>query len=166
MGEAIVRGSVWFALLCYPAGPWAVALRSPGARRTARVVWALGCLAFIVHTISSFAVFYDWSHRVALTETARQVEELTGTASGGGLYLNYLFGLLWCVDVVRRLRAGGDSDVRPRWPWLLFHGFFLFMIFNATVVFEDGATRVMGGAVTLAGVAGVVQALRRSRGSA
>lgn len=156
----MVYASVWLALLCYPAGPARLAATAPAVRRAALLAWTVGCAAFLVHAVSSFAVFYDWSHATALRETARQVEELTGRPLGAGLYANYLFGLVWLADVVR-CWAGAR---RPgRLAALALHGFMLFIIFNATVVFADGATRVLGVAVTAAGVAGLGRALPRLR---
>ena len=163
MGEWIVRGSVWLALLCYPAGPLGIALATVARQRVARLVWTLGCVAFLVHVVSSFDVFYGWSHATALRETARQVAELTGRPNGAGLYLNYLFTIVWVVDAVWWWR---DASRYVRRSWivtLLVHGFFLFMIFNGTVVFEDGATRVLGLGVTSVGGIGLWKAVRRQR---
>ena len=161
MGEWIVRASVWLALLSYPAGPLGLAISTIPGRRVLRVAWTLGAAVFLLHVISSFHVFYDWSHTVAVNETARQVEELTGRPFGAGLYLNYVFTAIWVFD------AGWwwfDAAGYRRRSWigvLLIHGFFLFMIFNATVVFEDGAVRVMGLLVTTVGAIALVKAVRR-----
>ncbi|ANM30950.1 hypothetical protein ABI59_17255 [Acidobacteria bacterium Mor1] len=163
MGEALVVATIWVALACYPAGPWGRVFRS-GDRtdrsRPLRLIWTLGCAAFLAHVAASFHVFYDWSHGVALSETARQVEELFGVRSGSGLYLNYLFTLVWLVDAIAWWRWPGWPGNRARWALLAIHGFFLFMIFNATVVFEQGATRLFGAAVTVAGLWGLVAAVR------
>ena len=51
-----------------------------------------------MHVAAAFHYYYEWSHAVGLAETARQTEELTGMASGSGLYLNYLFTLVWLAD--------------------------------------------------------------------
>ena len=154
-GELIVRATVWVALLCYPVGAL--------GGRVARLVWTLGCASVLVHVVSSFGVFYDWSHAVGLQETARQTEEATGIASGAGLWLNYLFTLVWLVDVGAWWLD--EAAYRKRgWKLLVIeHAFLLFMIFNATVVFEDGATRLMGIVVTAAGIATLTVAVRRAR---
>lgn len=160
MGETIVRASIWLALVSYPAGPLGLAPGTDRGRRMARAVWTAGAAFFVVHVVSSFHVFYDWSHAVALEQTARQVAELTGRGFGAGVYLNYLFTALWVGDAVWWWL--GESSYRHRSPagLLLFHGFFLFMIFNATVVFEDGFVRLLGVGVTAAGVFGLIRALR------
>jgi len=162
MGEGIVTISIWIALLCYPAGPIGLAKVGANWQRIARIVWTLGGLAFLIHVASSFEVFYEWSHATALRETARQVAELTGRTSGVGLYLNYLFTLIWIADALWWWRDEAGYSRRSNAINLWIHGFFLFMIFNATVVFEDGATRVLGLGVTAAGCWGLWSS-RRSR---
>jgi len=162
-GEWIVRASIWLALLCYPAGSYAVLLERPLARRLARLARSLGCAAFLIHVLSAFDVFYLWSHEVALRETARQVGELTGRPSGAGLYLNYLFTIVWLLDAAWWWRDAERYRRRSALSLLLLHGFFLFIIFNATVVFEDGAMRLFGLAVTIVGCIGLAGSVRRAR---
>ena len=161
MGEWIVRGSVWLALLCYPAGPLGIAVSTTAGLRIARIVWSVGCAAFLVHVASSFDVFYGWSHSVAVSETARQVAELTGRPFGAGIYLNYLFTAGWVLDAAWWWFDAASYRRRSRIGVLLVHGFFLFMIFNATVVFEEGAVRLMGLAVTAVGGIALAKAARR-----
>jgi hypothetical protein len=166
LGGTIVRATIWLALLCYVAGP-AGAAREPGAAvRSARIVWTVGCAAYLLHVASAFEVFYRWSHRVAVDETARQVAELTGRALGAGLWLNYLFTLVWVVDALAWWRdaVGYRRRSVPR-IWLL-HGFFLFMIANATVLFGQGAVRALGLVVTGFGFAATWSAARRRRAMA
>jgi hypothetical protein len=163
MGEWIVRVSVWAALLCYSAGPLATAVPSNRGQRTLRIVWSLGAAAFLVHVISSFHVFYDWSHTIAVNETARQVAELTGREWGAGLYLNYVFTAIWIFDTAWWW-SNAASYRRRSWSGvLLTHGFFLFMIFNATVVFEDGFVRILGLCVTVVGILALGKSGRQRR---
>ena len=96
---AIVYVSVWVALLCYPAAAIGRAAAQPVVRRWARLVWTAGCLAFWLHVVSAFGVFYQWSHAIAVAATATQTLAATGVDSGAGLYLNYLFALLWTIDM-------------------------------------------------------------------
>ena len=100
MGEWIVRASVWLALLSYPAGPLGLAISTIPGQRVLRLAWTMGAAVFLLHVISSFHVFYDWSHTVAVNETARQVEELTGRPFGAGLYLNYVFTAIWAASSI------------------------------------------------------------------
>jgi len=159
-GELVVRSSVWLAVLCYPAGP-AGRLCAP---RLARVVWTVGCLAFLLHVASAFHVHYHWSHAAALSETARQTAALTGRAVGAGVWVNYLFGALWALDVVWVWRDPAGHRGRAAAIDLSLHAFMLFVLFNGTVIFARGPVRVLGLAVTLAGIASLVAAHRSQRG--
>ncbi|MEE2777449.1 MAG: hypothetical protein VYE73_11900 [Acidobacteriota bacterium] len=161
-GAWLVRGSIWLALVCYPAGPLAALFEGYKAQ-LARGIWSLGCLAFLAHVASSFQVFYDWSHGIALGETARQAKEVTGLDTSAGIYLNYLFTLVWLVDAVWWWRNEAGYQRRPRLAVLAVHGFCLFMIFNATVVFETGAVRLLGLVVVLLGGFGVWKTTRPAR---
>ncbi len=160
-GDVLTRASVWLALLGYLAGPCAALLgqQHRGWQRTARWIYSAGLVAFLIHVAAAFHVFYGWSHATALIETTRETAEVTGVASGSGLYLNYLFTVLWIVDVIWWWRVGVVS-FRRRSAWVngVLHGFFLFMAFNATVIFEQGPVRWAG---VLGSVALVILVARR-----
>jgi hypothetical protein len=158
--DAVVRASVWLAVLCYPAGPAGRLGRLP---RLARAAWTAGCLAFLVHVAASFHVHYGWSHTVALRETARQTAELTGHAVGAGLYVNYLFAALWALDALWWWRDPRSHRGRAAAIDLGLHAFLLFVLFNGTVVFARGPVRWLGAAATLAGVATLAAAHARRR---
>ena len=152
-GALLTRISVWLALLGYLAGPCAALLgrRHRSWQRTARAIYTVGLVAFLIHVAAAFHFFYRWSHAVALAETAKETAAVTGVASGTGLYLNYAFTLLWALDVAWWWLAGSEA-FRRRSAWIggSLHGFFLFMAFNATVVFEQGAIRWVGMVATVA----------------
>ncbi|HXV76996.1 MAG TPA: hypothetical protein VD788_11835, partial [Candidatus Polarisedimenticolaceae bacterium] len=124
IGEAIARASVWFALCCYPAGPFGPVVSTARGKRVARFVWTAGCVAFAAHVVASFGAFYEWSHLVALDETRRRSAAVTGIDSGLGLYLNYLFGLLWMLDAAWWWSDDEAYGRRSRRGLLLFHAFF------------------------------------------
>lgn len=112
--------------------------------RVARHVWTAGAILFVVHSASAFVLIYGASHTRALAETARQTAAVTGVASGGGLYLNYLFLAAWVVDCAWWWTAGADAGARfSRLAWTRF-GFFLFMFTNGAVIFADGWMRLVG----------------------
>lgn len=149
-GELLTHWTVRVAFGLYVA---ALAVRLSGRAslrrdRAARVLWTLGCLTFIVHVACAFHFFHGWSHAHAYRETARQTAELTGVASGFGLYLNYAFLLAWMTDAAWSWRRHARAP-RPGWLTGVLHAFMAFMWFNATVVFPTGPTRWTGVAAFL-----------------
>ncbi len=116
------------------------------------VVWPLGAALLLVHILVAFATRHDWSHDAAVAETARQTEETFGVRWGGGVWINYALTLWWWLDAFR------ISILRrpPNQPWVgewIRRVLFLFLWFNAAVVFAQGPSRIVGavacGAVAL-----------------
>ncbi len=143
--EFLTRSTIWISMLAYTIGCVVFAWRQPGSDRWARLAWTTGCAALVVHFICAFQFYHSWSHESAYVETARQTAAVVSVNWGGGLFINYLVAILWTIDVAWWWFAG-LSSYRHR-PWiliLLWHGFLIFIIFNATVVFKDGLTRWMG----------------------
>ena len=95
----------------------------------ARLVYSAGLAAYLVHVWCAFEFVYAWSHAVAYRETARQTLELFGVDWGGGLYLNYLFTILWCIDCAMWWARADRWKVRP-----FVQAFLVFMVVNGTVV--------------------------------
>ncbi len=166
MGEAITRWTIRVALLCY-FGAAAVRLRSrPGAAsadpagqplgrraslgiRLARALWTLGCAAFLLHVASAFYFYHHGSHAAAFRHTAQRTQELFGWNFGGGLFVNYLFTVVWLADTLWwRLDEPSYLGRSRSWDAAL-HVFFLFMIVNGGLVFADGLVRWL----TVAGLA-------------
>jgi hypothetical protein len=113
--------------------------------RWVRLAWTIGCAALVAHFISAFQFYHSWSQSSAYHETARQTAAVVGLNWGGGLFINYAVAILWTSDIAWWWFAGLKSYRRR--PWLLtmlWHGFLVFIIFNATVVFKDGLTRWIG----------------------
>jgi len=147
--EWLVYVSIWVSVFFWAAGS---GLLLTGRKRDlARWFWTAGVLAFAVHVASSFTAFHGWSHRVAFEETARQTAEMVGVESGFGLWLNYVFGLIWVTDVVFWWARGHDGyQARERWIGASLHGFLAFMVFNGAVVFVAGSMRWLGVALFVA----------------
>jgi len=125
----------------------------------ARLAWTLGALLALVHAILAFGVFYGWSHETARVSTMRQTEALTGIAFPGGIYVNYLFLLVWIGDATWWWWSPRSHERRPRAVAVAVHGFIFFIMVNGAVVFADGLARVVG----VAAVSAVVVAwLRRA----
>jgi hypothetical protein len=92
----------------------------------------------------AFHYYHHWSHAAAYRETARQTAELTGLEWGGGLFINYALLAGWLADAAW---WGRDLESYRNRSWLIaavWHGFLIFMIFNATVVFKTGPLRWIG----------------------
>jgi hypothetical protein len=60
------------------------------------------------------------------------------------MYVNYALLSLWLIDLVWWWAWPESYQRRPRWLRLLWHGFLLFIFFNATVVFVSGTLRWLG----------------------
>jgi hypothetical protein len=110
----------------------------------------MGCAALLAHFVFAFDFYHAWSHQSAYVETARQTAEVFAINWGGGLFINYAVAALWTADVAWWWLAGMNSYLQRRW-WLtlLWHGFLIFIIFNATVVFKHGLVRWIGLSVCL-----------------
>ena len=161
VAELIVSASIWLSLCCYPAGLLGAA--SPEDDRIWRRIWTTGSLLFVIHTVSAFAVHYDWSHAVALEATAADTANAVGVASGAGLYLNYLFGAIWLVDACWWWLRPGSYRRRSRWVILAEHVFLLFMIVNGAIVFVEGWSRVLGVLISVAGIGSLWTFVRADR---
>jgi hypothetical protein len=146
-GEFLTRSTIWISILSYTIGSIVFAL-SRGRDdfdRWTRLVWTIGCVALIAHFVCAFNFYHAWSHESAYVDTARQTAEVFKINWGGGLFINYALVLVWIGDVTWWWFAGVSSYGRR--PWLLtliWHGFLIFIIFNATVVFKNGLTRWAG----------------------
>jgi hypothetical protein len=142
--EAAVFASIAVAVLCWAA---AEALGS-------RPAWTLGALFALVHALLAFAVFYNWSHEQARVSTMRQTEALTGIAFAGGIYVNYVFLLVWLGDAAWWWVSPRSRADRPRVMAIAVHGFIFFIMVNGAVVFADGLARILGiAAVSIVAVA-------------
>ncbi len=154
-GESLTLATIWVSIAGYVVGSVIFALSSSSERRllwdsVVRVIWTIACASLIAHFISAFHFHHGWSHAAAYRDTARQTEELFGVSWGGGLFINYALLIAWIVDIGWWWRSGIDSYRKRRWPVVaLWHGLFIFIIFNATVVFVNGIVRWVGLGVSL-----------------
>ena len=92
----------------------------------------------------AFQFYYQWSHALGQTATARRTAELVGVDWGGGLYANYAFTLVWAADVCWWWRGLALYEARPPVVNWVVQGFLGFIVFNGTVVFGTGAVRWFG----------------------
>lgn len=151
-GEFLTRATIWITIVAYTAGSVLFA-RSQGRTRwdsAVRIVWTIAVVSLIAHFICAYEFFHHWSQESALRDTARQTEEVVGLNWSGGLFINYAFLILWIVDVAWWWISGLTSyRARPGPVIAAWHGFIVFILFNATVVFKDGTVRWVGLVVCL-----------------
>lgn len=146
-GEFLTRSTIWITIAAYTIGCASFALPGRKSRwdAAARVAWTTGCASLIAHIICAFQFYHGWSHESAYRDTARQTEEVFGLNWGGGLFINYVLLIAWVVDIAWWWLSGLDSYRSRPWPLVaVWHGFIVFIIFNATVVFADGIVRWVG----------------------
>lgn len=151
-GDLLTKLTAWLALAAYAVGTGFL-VRSPASPR-ARLVWTLGCGFYLAHVVCAFGFFHHWSHAAAYDETARQTRELIGWNWGGGIFVNYLFTLVWLADVLWWWLTPAGHLRRSHTATALIHGFFFFMVFNGTVVFGHDPVQWYG-ALVCAVVAGL-----------
>lgn len=146
-GEFLTRATIWTTIVAYAVGSILFA-RSQGRMRwesAVRVTWTIAVLFLIAHFICAYQFFHHWSQASALRDTARQTEEVIGLNWSGGLFINYAFLILWIADVAWWW-LDGLTSYRAR-PWQViaaWHGFIIFILFNAMIVFKQGAVRWVG----------------------
>ena len=147
MGDVLTRVTIWLALGLYAAAQ-IVRRRMPTTTSWVSP-WLLTCGwgLFVSHVVLSFGVHYDWSHATAYAETAAQTEALTGWRTGGGLYLNILFGVVWGLEACWWWLAPEHYATRSHRVELAMRTVFLFMIVNGAVVFVAGPRRWLGLAI-------------------
>ena len=112
--------------------------------RSARLAWTIACLLYLAHVACAFNFYHHWSHSAAYEDTSRRTAELLSMHWGGGIYFNYVFTVVWMMDVIWWWRGLALYRKRPRWMNASVHAFFAFMFFNATVVFAAGPVRWLG----------------------
>ena len=143
----LVYLTAWLAICAYS---WSTARLAWERLPTTRpqFLYAIGFVFFFVHVMSAFDVHYQWSHAEAVKETGLKTMAKTGYRVGEGIWANYLFGLVWLIDLVVwfvrgdfRYRRGHKTLVALR------HGFFLLMIFFGAFYFVDGWTAWIGLAI-------------------
>jgi hypothetical protein len=146
-GEFLTRSTVWISIASYSLGCLIFAFGSRRSKLDHWTRWAftVAIAALIAHYISAFHFYHHWSHEAAYVDTARQTAEVFHVNWGGGLFINYSLLMFWIADVGWWWIAGASSYRRRPWLVLLiWHGFLVFILFNATVVFKDGMTRWVG----------------------
>ena len=158
--EIITRGTIWLALLCYLVATVGSARRDSASIRWPFLLWVLGCVFFLIHVAAAFQFYHQWSHAQAMEDTRRQTMERTGLDYRGGLWFNYAFAAVWMADCLAWWRGGIGFRASHRAWYLVLQVWFLFMIFNATVIFGRGLARPAGAALCLIAVVALLRLIR------
>ena len=156
MGSFLIAITIYVSLIAYLL---AVVCWVAGRRdEVYRVLWTVGCTFLWAHALCAFHFYHGWSHADAVRLTAEQTKAVIGYEYGNGIWYSYLLLLIWMIDVVRLWRIGipkpsaaasetetNESVCRSSWFWPVFsycvHAYAFFILFNGTVVFEEGAVR-------------------------
>lgn len=152
LGALLVVWTIRLALVGYGAALFGwldafVCREAPErANHWPRWAWTAGCLCGWTHLAAAFQFVHGWSNASAVAATAAETQAVLGVAFGGGVYFNYLFGLLWTADVARLWIT--DKPWPRGFAWFL-HGYLFLIVFSGAIVFEPGATRYVSLAVLL-----------------
>lgn len=116
--------------------------------------WTLGAIVLSAHIVLAYGLVHGWSHANAVAETIARTRRATGWDAPAGIYFNFVCAGLWLIDAAwwwlvpegyeRRGQAAAG-----RWWGRGVHAFLAFMMFNAAVVFVDGATRAVFAVATV-----------------
>jgi hypothetical protein len=135
LADAIIRWTARLFVACYVGRLCLDAIGSSESksRRIARWLWTCGCAVYVAHVAAAFHWVHQWSHAAAYEHVLARTNEMTGFASGIGLYVNYAFGILWLADTV-------IWWLDPKWPdriapYYFVQAIFAFLIIQATAVF-------------------------------
>ena len=138
--------TIWLALVAFVAAEagrrTALSGRTPPPWLTP--VSYTGLTLLVIHIAIAFGVRHAWSHDAAWHATAAQTAAVYGLNWGGGVYVNYLFALVWAIDAWLWQKSPDRAAGRPpalRWMLRLFYGV---IILNAAVIFAQGHRRVWG----------------------
>ena len=144
-GEMLTRNTVRLSLTWYAVALCFMMRLTPADRRAettigrvARWCWTLSLVSFLVHLGMAFHFYHQWSHAHAFQRTA----EASGI--GEGIYVSYLFTLLWAADVAWWWAQPAGYANRSIWLGRALHTFMLFIVFNGMVIYEQGPIRWAG----------------------
>jgi hypothetical protein len=137
--------TIWLSMILFVAGEAGKRFgRTDSTSRWSRRAWTIGVVLCAIHMSIAMAVRYGWSHQDAVRATTAQAAAVYGFSWNGGLYVNYVFLLIWAGETAwwriapRTYRSRGAALV-----WLL-RAFYFTIIVNAVVVFARPVMRPLG----------------------
>ena len=133
-GQLVARWAIRIAVACYVLRV-GVELRGRKFELWIAPIWTVGFCFFLVHLFFVFDAFHDWSHSAAVEFTAEETQRIVGIRRGEGVWVNYVFAVVWLLDCGRLWVGRSREGPRKRGVDLAVHTFFAVMMFSATVVF-------------------------------
>lgn len=148
IGEITPLGEFWTvqtaraAMVVYAVALWfRIGMRTREVA-IARTAWTIGLIVFVVHVAVAFDVYHQWSHADAFERTHQQ------SGFGEGIFVSYLFTLVWAGDVFWWWIRPASYVGRSTWISTTVHWFLAFIAINGTIVFAGGPVRWFGIAAT------------------
>lgn len=130
----VLETIIWLARIAAALYLLALILIWRKSASSARLAWTAGVVVYLVHVWYAFEYLHHWSHAAALQAVREQTLEIFGVDSGFGLYLNYIFTVVWTVDALWWWLSPSGYTTRPRIVTVAVHAFMAFMYVNATIV--------------------------------
>lgn len=130
LGRNLILWTVRLSVALYCVAVWRyLSVRQLGTMdKFYSKAWSAAWLMCVIHVLCAYHFEHHWSQTAALKHTAEMTERVVGIHWAGGLYVNYVFLIVWGVDVARSFFGQKLSPISM-------HLTAAFMMFNATVVF-------------------------------
>lgn len=143
-GEILTRWTARAAMAIFFLGLISRITKNRENSTVNRWTWSTGCFVYLLHVVCAFQFVHHWSNSAAYRATSERTAAMVGLEWGGGLYVNYAFTLVWIGDVCWWWFSRDSYQNRaPILEWTIL-GFLVFIAFNASVIFAEGATRWVG----------------------
>lgn len=143
--------TIWLSMILFVAGEAGKRfVRTDNTPKWPWWAWTVGVSLCAVHMSLAMAGRHGWDHQEAVRATAEQAAAVYSIYWSGGLYVNYVFLLIWAGETAwwaispRAYLSRGAALV-----WSL-RAFYFVIIVNAVVVFARPAMRLPGLLLTAA----------------
>jgi hypothetical protein len=139
--------TIWISLALFVAAQHGYrSWRTPQWVQTAN---AAGLALCVIHIGLAMGSVHGWSHASAIDATAVQTASVYGVRWGGGVFVNYLFVIVWALEAWWRTGANRSAVASRAARWGL-RTFYAIVVVNAAVVFARGSMRVAGAVLVVA----------------
>ncbi len=115
----------------------------------ASYIWLFGSLCALFHAFFAMGFYHQWSHDLAIEDTAQKTDSLLGLSFGAGIYFNYVFVVIWLLDAIWWIVNSNHYESRSSWITWMIYGYLIFIAINGAIVFETGPVRRFGIAVLI-----------------